>query len=175
MKCYFLIFAFSIFPNFKWLLSKILCKNQPFYNGFRGFLWSSTTLQILFIYILLTVKQRSFYFYFLFFEVSTEMHFVSLFFLNVRNIVTSLLIALLKCTVVHYANLNSSSINNSYLWVIEYAISFFFISYLCLFYGSFCQKLCEKTIIIFSYKLLKFFSRCSILHNLRMSNLVILK
>ena len=54
-----------------------------------------------------------------FFGISTELHFVSLFFLNERNI-TSLL-----------KNLSSSSINKSYLRTIEYAISFFFsISYL---------------------------------------------
>ena len=36
-----------------------------------------------------------------FFEICTEMHFVSLFFLNERNITTSLLMIHLKCTVVH--------------------------------------------------------------------------
>ena len=45
-----------------------------------------------------------------FFEISTEMHFVSLFFLNDRNIATSLLMIHLKYIVMHYANLNSSSI-----------------------------------------------------------------
>ena len=49
-----------------------------------------------------------------FFGISTELHFVSLFFLNERNI-TSLL-----------KNLSSSSINKSYLRTVEYAISFFF-------------------------------------------------
>ena len=48
------------------------------------------------------------------FEISTEMYFVSLFFLNERNITTSLLTIHLKCTVAHYANLNSVSINKSY-------------------------------------------------------------
>ena len=42
-----------------------------------------------------------------FFEISTEMYFVSLFFLNERNITTSILTMHLKCTVVHYANLFS--------------------------------------------------------------------
>ena len=32
----------------------------------------------------------------------------------------------LKCTVTHYANLNSSPINKPYLRAVEYAISFFF-------------------------------------------------
>ena len=50
-----------------------------------------------------------------FFEICTDMHFVSLFFLNERNITTSLLMIHLKCTVVHYANLNSSSKNKAFL------------------------------------------------------------
>ena len=54
------------------------------------------------------------------------MHFVSLFFLNERNITSSLLMIHLKCAVVNYANLNSSSINKTYLRAVEYAISFFF-------------------------------------------------
>ena len=71
---------------------------------------------------------------FKFFEISTEMHFVSSFFLTERNISTSLLIINLKRTAVHYANLNSSSVNKSYLRAVEYAISSFSISYLsCLF------------------------------------------
>ena len=50
-----------------------------------------------------------------FFEICTEMHFVSLYFLNERNITTSLLVIHLKCTVVNYDNLNSSSINQVFL------------------------------------------------------------
>ena len=67
------------------------------------------------------------------FEISIEMHFVFLFFLNERNIATSLLMIHLKYPVVHYANLNSSSINKPYLWVVEYAISCFSNSCLRLF------------------------------------------
>ena len=43
------------------------------------------------------------------------MRFISLFLLNERNITTSLLMIHLKCTVVYYANLNSSFINKPYL------------------------------------------------------------
>ena len=60
-----------------------------------------------------------------FFEISKEMHFVSLFFLNERNITTSLAMIHLKCTVAHFANVNSSSIKKLYLWAVEYAISLF--------------------------------------------------
>ena len=54
-------------------------------------------------------------FKFFFFWICREIHFVSLLFLNERNITTSHLMIYLKCTVVHYANLNSSSINKSFL------------------------------------------------------------
>ena len=48
------------------------------------------------------------------------------FFLSKRNNATSFLMIHLKCAGVHYANLNTSSINNPYLWAVEYDISFFF-------------------------------------------------
>ena len=56
------------------------------------------------------------------FEIFTEMHFVSSFSLNERNITTSLLIIRLKCAVARYANLNSTSTNMPYLRAVEYAI-----------------------------------------------------
>ena len=100
------------------------------------------------------------------------MHFV---FLNERNITISLSVTQLKCTVVHYANLNSNSTNKPYCTCrAEYVILFFSISYLCLFSRGFRQKRYQKT-IIFQCKFPKFISRCSILQNIRMSNLVILK
>ena len=67
------------------------------------------------------------------FEIFTEMHFVSLFFQKGRNITTKLLMIHLKVTVLCYAELNSSSINKSFLGAVDYAISFFSNSYLCLF------------------------------------------
>ena len=66
------------------------------------------------------------------FEIFTKMHFVSIFFLNDRN-ATSLLMIHLKCTVVHYANLKSSSINKLYLRANEHAVSLFFLFLICLF------------------------------------------
>ena len=66
-----------------------------------------------------------------FFEISTEIDFVSMYFLNEKKITTSLLMMHLKRTVAHYAYLNPSFINKPYLRAFEYAIScFFFISYL---------------------------------------------
>ena len=59
-----------------------------------------------------------------------DMHFVSLFFQNERNVTTSLLMIHLKCTVVHFANLNQAILK---LPAVEYAISYFSISYICLF------------------------------------------
>ena len=78
----------------------------------RGLLVISTTSQIYLIDTFLTMKPRSFY---VFFEICRDMHFVSLFFLNERNITISLLMIHLKCTVVNYANLNSSSRNKPFL------------------------------------------------------------
>ena len=65
-----------------------------------------------------------------FFEASTKMHFVSLFLLDKRNLTIQL-----KWTVLHYANLNSSSINWSCfkLRAVKDATLLFLISYLCLF------------------------------------------
>ena len=65
-------------------------------------------------------------------EISAEMHFISLFFINERNIITSLLIIRIKEAVLRYANLSSSSTSKPYLRAVEYAISFFSNSYLCL-------------------------------------------
>ena len=104
-KWYFLIFIFSLYANFKWLLWKS-------YNGFLVFLVISATSQISLIYTFVTMKQRHFNFFwslhgyaFCFFN----------FFQNERNITTSLLMIHLKCTAVHYANLNSSSKNKPVL------------------------------------------------------------
>ena len=58
-----------------------------------------------------------------FFDISTDIHCFFIF-LNERNIATSPLIIQFKCTVMHYANLNSSSTNKPYLRAVEYAISF---------------------------------------------------
>ena len=118
------MFVFFIFPNFKWLLSKILWKNHPFlfimdFDGSNEVLlghkyfWSSNFWQW---------NDGPFKN----FEISTEIYFVSIFFEDERNITTSLLMILLKCAVVHHANLNSSSTNNLYLRTVEYVISFFF-------------------------------------------------
>ena len=70
-----------------------------------------------------------------YFEICTDMHFVSLFFLNERNITTSFLMVHLKCTVVHYANLNSSSINKPFLnyGLLNMVFRLFFFNFLFMF------------------------------------------
>ena len=50
-----------------------------------------------------------------YFEIGAKIHFVSLLFLNERNIIISLLMIHLKYPVVRYANLNSSSIKKPFL------------------------------------------------------------
>ena len=64
----------------------------------------------------------------IFLKICTDMHLFLYFFRNERNITTSLLMINLKCTVVHYTNLNWSS--KTKLPVAEYAILFFTIFYL---------------------------------------------
>ena len=74
-----------------------------------------------------------------FFEISTEMYFVPLFFLNERNISISIL--------MYYANLNSNSINKPYLRAAECALSFCFFFDFLFMVIQICQKLYEETII----------------------------
>ena len=85
------------------------------------------------------------------------------------HITTPLLMIHLKCAVVHYASLNSSSINKSYLRAVEYAISLFFSnSYLCVFQPGFCQKRYEKTIIFNANFQSSYQDVVCILQNIRM-------
>ena len=79
----------------------------------------------------LTMKRWPFYIQS--FEICTEMHFVSLFFLNKTNITASLLMIHLKCTVINYANLNSSSINKPFLNYGSSNILFPFFDFLFMF------------------------------------------
>ena len=118
---------------------------QKSYNGFWGFLVISTTSQIFLIckieyYYdqllrncnikkkhemkntsygnstqLLTYKRKWNGGPFNFFSICTDIHFGSLFFPNERNMAISLLMIHLKCTVVHYTNLNWSFKNKSSL------------------------------------------------------------
>ena len=94
--CYF--FAISPFSKFQIAIVKILRKFYYVTNIFDLHIFDKETAAFL-----------------NFFEVCTEVHFVSLFFLNERNITTSLLMIHLKCTVAHYSNLNSSSVNKPFL------------------------------------------------------------
>ena len=70
-----------------------------------------------------------------FFEICKEIHFISLFFLNERNIATSLLMAHSKCAILHYANLNSSYINKLLLNYrpLKILFLFFFFNFLFTF------------------------------------------
>ena len=123
-KCYFSIFAFSFFPNFKWLLSKFLSWISRVFSNF----YYVTNIFDRYIFENETVAILNF------FEICTDMHFVSLFFINERNITTSIFMIHLKCTVVHYANLNWSSINKAFLnYRMLNMLLRFFISSLCLF------------------------------------------
>ena len=89
-KCYFLIFSFFHFSDFKKLLSKILWQNHPFF--IMDFECSYEVLLFL-ICIFWQWKDGLF-------EIFTEMHFVSSFLLHKRNITTSLLMIHLKCSIM---------------------------------------------------------------------------
>ena len=119
LKMLFFNFSVFIFLNFRWLFSKILWKNLAVVE------WISRDLMKFYnvtnIFDLLTFDNKTTALSKKF-EISTEMHFVSSFSLNERNITTSLVIIHLKCAVARYANLNSSSINMPYLRAVEYAI-----------------------------------------------------
>ena len=86
-KCYLLIFVFFFFPNFKWILSKKLWNYHPLLK------WISRILMKFYcvtnIFDLHTFNNETTVLLNFFFKISTEMHFVSLFFLNKRNITTS--------------------------------------------------------------------------------------
>ena len=75
------------------------------------------------------------------------MHFVSLFFLYKRNITTSLWMIHLKCTVVHFANINSSSIEKSFLNYILPSFCFFQLFCIYLFVNQTFGKSLVKNII----------------------------
>ena len=98
---------------------------QKPYNGFLGFLVISTTSQILLIYIfLMTMKRRHFKFFLKFARIC-----ILFFFLNERNITTSLLMIHLKGPIVHYANLSSSSKIKPFLYYGTLNVLFFFYYY----------------------------------------------
>ena len=111
-ECWLLILAFFIFSNFKWILSKILWKNRPLFQWISRFLMKFYNFTNKFS---LNAFDNEMTTLLNFFEISTERHFDSLVFLNTRNIATSLLMIYLKCTVVVYVYLNSSSKNKTNL------------------------------------------------------------
>ena len=82
-----------------------------------------------------------------FFEISKEMHFVSLFFLNERSITNSLLMIPLKYAVVHYTNLNSSSINKAYRGPLNMLFRFFRFAIYLHFNEAFVKNFMKKLII----------------------------
>ena len=81
-----------------------------------------------------------------FYEICTGMRFVSIFFLTERDIRTSLLMMHLKCTVVRYANLNSSSIKKPFSSFFAFSFNFLFIFILTRL--NLWKTLWKKTIIL---------------------------
>ena len=123
-KWYFVIFAFSLYPNFKWLLSKTL--------------WCILRILSNFCYVTnifdLHIYDNETTAHLIFFKFVWICILFLYFFQNERNITTTILIIHLKCTVLHYANLKSSSKNK-----------------LLLNYGSLNMLLCFFRLLIYLY------------------------
>ena len=109
----FLIFVFFIFPNFNWLFSKILVSKGSYEVLVRQNIFDPHTFDN---------------------EMTAPLKFQRKFilFLHERNITTSLLITHLICTVVHYANLNLSSINKA-IFTDRWIFYFVFFDFLFMF------------------------------------------
>ena len=122
-----LFFNVCLFPFSKFRMTIV---KKP-YNGFRGFLVISTMSQIFWSTHFWKSNGDPFKF---FWNLHGYMHFVSLFFLNERNMTTSLLIIHLKCTVVHYTNLNWSSKNKPFLNYGSLNMLFHFLGFLIYVY-----------------------------------------
>ena len=76
-----------------------------------------------------------------------EMHFVSLFFLNERNIATSFLMTHLQCTAVHYADLNVRSLDKLFLNYVPLNMLFrFFRFFVNVYFKEALSKKYETTI-----------------------------
>ena len=128
-KCYFLVFAFFIFPNLKWLSSKPYFVKMNFEDAYEVLIYQKYFLSLLFCQWNDGSFKKFWNFHgnaFCFFIFSKWMKYY--------NLTLDDTFKILYCTVVHHANLNSScSLNKHYLRAVEYAISFFSISCLCLF------------------------------------------
>ena len=121
--CYFLIFAFSRFSNFKWLLPKIL---QWISRVLRKFYYITNNFDL---HIFDEDGGGPFKFLW-----NLHKNALSLFFLNEINITTSLSMMHLKCTVVYYSYLNSSSMNKLFLNYGPLNMSFRFFRFLVFVY-----------------------------------------
>ena len=108
-------------------------------------------------------ETAAFFFFFLKFA-----RICTLIFLNEKAIITFLLMMHLKCNGVHYVNLNASSKNKPFLnyWSLNMLFCFFFRFLICVYFNEAFVKKILKFIFI---------SRFITLHNIWMSNLVILK
>ena len=121
---YFLPFSFT-------QISKDYC--QKSYNRFRGFLLTSTTSQMFLIYT--KWNGGPFILFYLFvFSICTDIHFGSLFVLNETH--DNLLFDdtfKMYCCALQSLKLKLRKQDLLKFRVVEYAISFFLTSYLCLF------------------------------------------
>ena len=122
---------------------KSYAKTIFFGNALRGFWWSFNSVTNIFD---LNIFDNETTALLKLFEICAEMH-LFLYFFYIKEIFqpqTSLLMIHLKCTAVHYVNLNSSSINKPYLRTVEYAISFLSISIYAYLTNAFVKNFMKK-------------------------------
>ena len=124
-KWYFLIFAFSLYPNFKLLLSKIL---KWILRVLSNFYYVTNTLDV-------HICNNETATILIFFEICTDMHFVSLFFSKWKqryNLPFDDTFKMYCCALCRLKfKLQKKALLK--LRVVEYVISFCSISYLYLF------------------------------------------
>ena len=121
-KCYFLILTFFIFPNFMEKPSFLIIDFEGSYEVLlvHKYFWSTY----------FDNEMKALLIFFWNFHGNAFWFFI---FSKWKKYYSLTLMIHLKCNVVHYANLNSSSLNKLYLRAVEYSILFFSIFYLCLF------------------------------------------
>ena len=115
---------------------------QKSFNEFWEFLWNSATSQIYLIYTFLTIRWWPFEFFFNFRK--------STFF---KKSVVLQLFPNLKCSVVYYANVNSSSVNKPFLNYVSLNMLF------RLFLGLFVFCFCLFFYLLFIFIFTKFFPK----------------
>ena len=129
-KCYFSIFTFFIFPYFKWLFLKILWKDHPLLWWISRVLMKFYYVINILIYTLLTQWNDGSLNLFWNLDGNGFCFFIFSKWKKYHNLTFD---DTFKSTVVHYANLNSSSISKPFLDYGPSSMLFCFLDFLFMF------------------------------------------